>query len=344
MSIDVLKIKLKENNINGAFLFCGDDEYTKDYYSTQIKKLTTAVLPEFNHIILDAKNDSVNELSATFNTFPFMSENKLIELKKLDIPKLSEKEAIEYAEVISSIPEYCTLLMLYRIGELEYKQTSGKSKNKGISDLFSAIKKNGIIVEFKTPETSKLLSWVIRHFKNEGIFIDNNIANYLIEYCGSDLYTLSGEIDKLCNYCENKSVSKKDIELVCCPNVTYQAFDLTRAMIEKDYNKALKIFGNLQLYKTEPTIILGTISKLLSDMLIIKAGMDCNISTKNIAYKSGISEWIIKKYTAFLQNQTNDFLRFASGVCLEADSKMKSSGQETYSILEMLIIRISTYE
>lgn len=343
MSLDALKKKLKEDIINGIFLLCGSDEYTKDYYASEIRRKACTTLPEFNNIVFDGEKGTPAELIAAIDGYPYMSETKLVEIKNLFPDDLNEKTAEEYSTALVEVPDFCTVLIKYSSEEFDPKKVSSRGKKKGAANFIESIKKNGIIVDFETPTTDRLITWAAKHFTSAGVKVNQTELRYLIDYCGSDMYTLYSEINKLCMYCKGRTVTKDDINHVCCPNTVYRVFDMTKAMTEGDYTRAFKIFDSLKFYKTEPVMILGTLAKLISDLSIIKSGADAGMSSIRIAQGSGISEWQVKKNLDFLRKNDGGFLPLAAKYCLDADIKLKSSSEDPYTVLENLVARISSY-
>ena len=78
------------------------------------------------------------------------------------------------------------------------------------------MKKACHFVEFPASDATKLINWINRHFEKAEITVSPDAPRHLIDFCGSDMYILKGEIDKLCTICQN--VSKDEIEKYCFYN------------------------------------------------------------------------------------------------------------------------------
>ena len=150
MSLDILKSKLKENNISGVFLFCGAEEYTKDYYAAQIRnKVDSSPLPEFNHIYFNAAEGAISDLEDAIYSLPYMWDIKLIEITNIESAKLTEGDINEYSRVFSDIPDYLTILTVLRHDDDDDKE---KASKKALNSFIKAVRENGVVVAIGSSE------------------------------------------------------------------------------------------------------------------------------------------------------------------------------------------------
>ena len=114
---------------------------------------------------------------------------------------------------------------------------------------------------------------MVRHFEHNGVRAESGVAAAIIECCGSDMFTLANEVDKLSFYarsCGRDTVTLSDVPLVVSPNEEYDAFALGEAVADKRFERALSILSLMKARRIDPLIILGELSKTLSDMLGVK--------------------------------------------------------------------------
>lgn len=367
MSLEILKQRLKENKPAGVYLFYGNEEYTKDYYARELrKKVTASPMPEFNHIIFDASASGPNELAEAVDSLPYLWDYKMIEIKNFDLFALNADTAARYAEVISQLPEYIIMLFLFRSSELDesvveggFKKSAGlsaektsdeeseepaqKGKGKGINTLISAIKKYGLAVNFPNETGEKLENWILKHFAAKKVQADRSAAQMLIAFCGNDMYTLYNEIEKLVYSLAERPITQKTVLKYCCPNESYKVYELSDALTSGDMKKVKQIYDNLVKSKTDPSLLLGYLSKCYSDMLLIQAAAEEGMSQAKIAQMLRKSEWLVRRTAAGIARRPSGYLAYACEAIDAADRKLKRYSGNPYLALEFLLLRLGMY-
>lgn len=343
MSLDILKKRIKENNISGVFLFCGPEEYTKDHYAGLLrKKVDSSPLPEFNHIYFDASSSKLVDLEDAIYSLPYMWECKLIEITDLESARITESDANEYARIFSDIPDYLTILAVLRSDEQTEESRNAKTKG-GLSSFVDAVKENGLVVEFETEKADKLVSWIVRHFNAKGVKYDMNVPREIINVCGSDMYILQGEISKLTEVYSNKPLSVSDVRTYCCANSAYKYFDIATALNRRDIIAAKRILESLDLGRDKLPMTVGFLAKNYSEMLLVKMALNSGKGFDAIAKDLKIPSWRIGKISQSVGQSDVNSLYFAINQLALADQKLKSFRGDPQRILEMTFYRICTY-
>jgi|GEM_PF-442752 len=367
MSLEILKQRLKENKPAGVYLFYGNEEYTKDYYARELrKKVTASPFPEFNHILFDASASGPEELADAVFALPYLWDYKMIEIKNLDLSALNADTAARYAELISQLPEYVIMLFLFRSSELDesvveggFKKSAGaaaekvdeneneeparKGKGKGINTLIGAIKKHGLAVNFPNETGEKLENWILKHFAAQKVPADRSAAQMLITLCGNDMYTLYHEIEKLICSPADRPITQRAVLKYCCPNESYKVYELSDALTGGDMKKVKRIYDNLVKSKTDPSLLLGYLSKCYSDMLLIQAATEEGFSQAKIAQMLKKSEWMVRRTAAGIARKPSGYLAYACEEIDAADRKLKRYSGNPYLVLEFLLLRLGLY-
>lgn len=196
MSIDALKKKIKSGSLGGAYLFYGDEEYLKDHYLSLLRRAVEAApLPEFNHIVFDEKDMRFSDLGDAVETLPAMSDFKLIEIREPNFERMKADTAERYAALLDDLPAYAALVFLLR-GDTDGKLFAPGGKTPAAA-VAAAVRKQGLVVEFKKETESRLYAWIDRHFAHRGVTVGKDAVELLVAMCGNDMYILAGEIEKL---------------------------------------------------------------------------------------------------------------------------------------------------
>ena len=342
MSLDILKSNLKENKFSGVYLFCGAEEYTKDHYASLLRgKVDSSPLPEFNHIYFNASNDPLVDLEDAIYSLPYMWDYKLIEITDIESAKLTEDIIENYSRVFSDIPEYLTILILLHHDDDE--DGKEKAQKKMINAFIKAVAQSGTVVEFANERSDKLSTWIARHLNAKNVKYDFSVPRELINYCGSDMYILQGEILKLTEIYNGTPISVSDIRKYCCSNSSYKYFDIVNALNQRDIVMANKILYSLDLDRESISKAIGFLAKEYSDMLIIKLGIDSGKNLDYISKETKIKDWICKKKASAVGKTDISVLSFAINELNLADKKIKSYRGNPLRILELAFYRICTY-
>ncbi len=344
MSIEALKQRLKEKTYGGVYLFFGQEEYTKDHYASRFRKLVDdGAAPEFNHVSINCPEVTPSDIYETIDQFPMMSDLKLVELKDFNL-KMADGDLETYTEIFRDVPEYCIVLILVRGDEDIEKMLTAKDKKKApLSSLLDAINNNGAVVQFERAKPNELAAWIMKHFQSKKVDVTPDAVRFMIDLCGSDMYVLHGEIEKLSAYYKGEPLTPKDVELICCKNETFVTFDLTRSLLERNLKNAERILEGLITDKVKPEFIMGTMTKFFSDVVAVGAGTEKGMGSTVLSQKLKIAEWSVRKYVALSDRVGRDFLAYCVKECYETDYKLKTSSENKYLIIKMLLSRIIAY-
>ncbi len=333
-----LKARIKENKC-GFFVFYGDNEYLKDYYASILRKGVAG--DDFNYSRFEGDSFSFYDIEGFLGTYSFMNERKMLEVSDPKILKWSEKEQEAFKNLISDSFDDVTVLFVYRKDEFESKlipPSKAPAKPTISYELAVSMSKNCFFVDFPASDTAKLINWIKRHFEKENIPLSEDAPRHLIDYCGSDMYILKGEIDKLCAVCE--SVSPVEIEKYCCSNIEYQTFDLSEALSQGNAKKVKEIFLNLKLKKADPLVIMGTLTKNFYDTLLAKEAKKSGVSSAMLAKDFSMNSWVAEKRMRSATSVTNQYLEKAIHECSECDKKLKSFSADQYAHIELLLEKL----
>lgn len=337
--------KIKDNPY-GNYLFYGDEDYLKSH---AIKALKDALgideaLEIFNFVTLDVLDYSADKLIDILSMPPMMAEKKLVVLTGLNIKKMSNRgnlsEFEDFLDALNHLAEfdYNVFVLSLPSGNIT-EEVKGKAPTgalKTLSDILQPVK-------FEAPTPAKLAMWGMRHFEHYGIKASANDCSYLVEYCGKDMFTLSGEIEKLALYARSKgrdSILSADIPEVCNAEMEYGAFAFSNAILEGRKSDALSILSVMKFKQVEPLMILGELSGIFSDLLKIKIMLISGKSNQQIASETGINVHKVGIYATSARRMELDRLRAIASMTADADLAMKYRYDSGYLHLEKLICSI----
>ena len=172
------------------------------------------------------------------------------------------------AAILSDIPDYCCVLFVY--DTLEFKINGTMKK------LAAAVKEHAQIVSFGKQSERSLCAWITRHFRAHGKSVTDELCQYLIFRTDGLMTTLGGEIDKIAAYQEGEAITRGAIDAVVIPALNAQTFDISDAVVNRDFEKALFKLQELYAMQTDPIAVLGAIGAQLRRLyyarVILSAG------------------------------------------------------------------------
>lgn len=261
MQLKELDSQIKSGKIGTFYLFYGEEGFLASNRIKSIKKrFISADFADMNYICIEGKEKNVDEIIGEIETFPIMSDRKLVVLKNTGI--LSNAKLTEYKKFKSyaqNLPDYAIIIMLE--GVIEKKKLNN----------YNWIDEIGEIVEFKPLSVRELEVWLEKWFESaEKRILDRDIS-YFIRIVGTDMSLLYNETVKLIEYCGEKSkITRNDIDEVAVKNIECAVFDLMDDIVE---NRNERVMEELKLFrerKENASVILSLITTKLSEMLMVK--------------------------------------------------------------------------
>lgn len=344
MNEDILKSHLKEGKAGKCYLLCGDEEYTKDHYVKQfLKRVEALPVPEFNLVPLSGKAFTPHAVASSLEDLPYMSDYKLIYIDEVELGKLTENAVTELIETLEGMPDYANVLIVARSHELSQKILNKKEKAP-VSALITYLEKNGLVVNFETQTGVKLKKWVKRHFEAANTPISDGALEHIISLCGEDMYTLHGEAAKLVAYCNGREVTKADVEAVCCVNESFRIFDLTKALTARNTKQVHDIYAGLIKSGSSPFMIINMLSSCITDMTVVKAGLESGKNVTEIAKTLKTFDWAVKNYAPFVRKVDYSYLEYAALKCNECALALKSTRTDAACTVEFFLLKLAAYE
>ena len=329
-----LKQAVKTKELGRLYIFHGEEVFLLNYYFGQMKKILLDDLTEsFNFHKLNNETFSIQEFADSVENLPMMAEHTLVHVDEIDLFKLPEGERNKVAEILSDIPDYCTVVFTY--------QTEAWKPDKRLKKLWQAIDANGTIVEFAKQGQRELTAWISRHFMAHGKRISNDLCAYLIEITGGTMTALGGEIGKICAYSGADEIVKSDIDAVTEPVLDAVVFQMTDLLGEGKYGSALMKLQTLLKMQQEPLAILGAVGNHVRRISAARTLLDQGRNAGDLMKLYGMSDYPARKTMEAARRFSPEFCRKAAELVVETDYKIKTSYDDPQRLLEMLILELA---
>lgn len=333
-ALQALKAELKEKQFRRLYIFHGEETFLLHYYLEQIKKnLIDDLTESFNYHKLTSETFDVQSLADAVENLPMMAESTFVWVDEIDIFKLAENDRNRVAEILSDIPEYCTVVFTY--------ETIGWKPDKRYKKLWEAVSSYGTEVCFEKQDPRDLIAWITRHFAAEKKRITPDLCNYLIEITGGTMTALAGEISKICAFSDAEQIVKSDIDAVVEPVLDAVVFQMTNLLGQGNYGAALVKLRQLFKMQQEPLIILGTIGKHFRQISTARILRDNGKSSGELMKLCGMGDYPARKTMDSAARFSARFCRAAAELIMETDNAIKTSYDDPERLLEMLVLRLA---
>ncbi len=274
LKVEELEKQLNQGFAKGIFLLYGEDAYLLEQQLKRIKNNFGNLIKGINYIAIDENN--IQELIADIETPAFGYPNKLIIARNTGIFKREGKgrSGGVSKELKDKINDYLkdNIEMINDTVVLVFVENEAEKNS-----IFNTIEKIGQVCNFeeqKPFQITKRLKVICNSYK---VNVDENVLQYLIECCGTNMQDLINETRKLIEYAgENGEIQKQDIDKLCIKKIESVIFDLTDNLGQKKIKEAMEVLYNLIASKEPIQRILITLYNHFKKLYFVKIAVANN--------------------------------------------------------------------
>lgn len=311
-----------------CYLLTGNEDYLKEQFMNDLRsRLLNDPKDIMNYVELTSKEIKTQQIIELAETFPFMSEYKIIYIKDSGFMKPGSKDEVEKLEKwIGNIPDYCVIIF-------DEKEVDKRSK------LYKKIQKEHSVKEFNYPDENEAYKIVADRAKELKLNIDKNLLLYFIRNMPQNLSHIFFELDKVASFTTGKKVQKEDIDAVCVFGLEQRIFELVKQITLKNTEDVLKIYNTLIESKESPIAILVLIARQYRLMLQVKYMLKENVPDRQIASNLKLPVFALKDIIVQVQHLTFKKIQSILEAALECDKQIKYGLLEAVKAVELLIIK-----
>lgn len=333
-AFQALKQAIRSRTPERLYIFHGEEVFLLHHYLDQLrKKLIDELTESFNFHRMNNENFELQSFADAVENFPMMAERTMVQVDEIDLFKLPEAERSKIAELLSDIPDWCTVVFTY--------ETVAWKPDKRQKKLWEAIDNNASVVEFAKQSQRDLVAWIQRHFAARKKNISADLCCYLIEITGGTMTALSGEIAKIAAYSGADTVCRADIDAVTEPVMDAVVFQMTDLLGQGAYGPALQKLQTLLKMQQEPIAILGAIGSHFRRISTARTLQDNGRPAGELMKLCGISDYAARRTMDAARRFSVEFCAAAAELVLETDYKMKTSFDDQDRLLELLILQLA---
>ena len=263
----------------------GEEEYFIDNITNLfIQNILTNEEKEFNLSILYGKDTTIDHIISICKKYPIMSSFQIVLIKEAQDLNRSMDELISYIKK----PLNSTILIL------NYKHKSIDKRK----SIYKEILKIGKVFESKRLYDNQVQNWIFEKFTNSGFIIDKKSVILINEHLGTNLSKIENEIEKLLLIKKgNKNIISDDIEMYIGISKEFNNFELTKAIGEKNFDKAFQIAQYFcENANSNPLVVtISVIFNFFNKLLIYHA--NSKASQKEMSKLLSVNPYFLAEYS-----------------------------------------------
>ena len=328
--------ELKEQGPGRLYLLWGPEDYLRELFVEELKKICLPELDDgFSYKRMDGPDIDAEELREAVDAVPFLSERTFVELRGVDINRVSDPDMVWKA--LSDIPEYCTVCFV------QNTQFEPDGRLKLIKNIRTAARE----LKFTRQSQSQLTSWVLKRFSALGKNVELEAIHRLLFISGDIMSRLIQEIEKIAAYAKGETVTVDDVEAVANHIPEAIIFDMTDYIAKREYNNAARVLSELLSDKNnEPIPMLALLGQQMRRLYAARVCIDQQMGNQWLMDICGVKyEFIVTKLLSSARSFSLSQLKRGVEICAETDYRMKGGSKaEPAELLKEAVMRIAAGE
>ena len=272
--------ELKNDIAKGArsiYLLEGGDAYFR-IKGEEMIKAAFLQMPELNFTSLDGetlKGNSMSELIAAVESFPFMSEKRLVKVTEFHPTDTDYEKYLK--NTFDNFPAETILLIV---------NSEGK---KGVD-----LKRKGCVtyVDCNTADEETVTKWVYITLRNAKISASVEVCTLVARYCQCNMSRVALEVEKLIDYKKEGELTREEIDALVNKDTDYRIYEMTNAVSRKDYDTFVTIENELCRKVGDETSILSGLFSYFKNLLTV---LTSNDSDRQLSEILKMKEYGVKK-------------------------------------------------
>ena len=207
----------------------------------------------------------------------------------------------------------------------------------GDSALVEALRGKGEVREFRPLGPRAVNDWIRARAASTGLELSAAAARLLADFVGNDLWTLSGELEKLSVYAAGRPVGEDDVRALVAAVRETTVFPLVDAIVEGRPAVAIKLLRQMFRQESGPQYILAMIQRQLRHLAVAREMLDAGESGRRIGEALRLRDFALDKLLEQAGRYSQPRLRSAFQRVLEADLQVKRGVYDGELALELLV-------
>jgi DNA polymerase-3 subunit delta len=324
---------LKQGDIKPLYLLFGAENYLRDQAARIITdaSLKGASLREFNETSYSLASTDVQQAIAAAEQLPMMSPRRVVRVR--DFGKLREADEEALARYLARPVE--SSVVIFVADELDKRRKLSKT----LLDTCAA-------VEFAPLKDVELVEWAKKRLRDLKVQTDDRTLHQIVALVGSDVRTLSNELEKLATAALNSGlISMEMVDALVGRSRELSNFELADHLIARNRKRALQTLQRLLDDGAEPVMLIGLIGSNYRRLALAKELMAKGAANQEVYRQVGIfgrrEEFLATARRSDAQSLIRSIQRIAAADIAIKTSLGGGGGQGSRLQLELLICELA---
>ena len=264
------------------------------------------------NIIRIRYNNNIDEILNEASYFSLDNTIKIIIVEAKDLFGKSSDDLDKIVSYLSNYNEFSKLIFI---------ASSADARLKAVKQIKEKFK----YIDFPKVDYRNVYTYINNYCSEYGYKLDFKIGGYLVNLYGLNLDLIFNELDKLMLYYNKPCTIKYDdaVEIIC--NVfDDNVFHFTDACINKNMDKALKLYNDLKVYKVEPFFLVIALAKEYRNIFCVKKLVQSHMDIKDIMKELSLQDWQVNKLYEVSYNYSDQELLKNIKILADYDRKLKT--------------------
>lgn len=321
----------KAQKPTGVILLYGEESYLVEVWA---KRLTAAFDQDsFNFQRLDGRKLDGDSLADAVETLPLMASKKCVLVDDLELKGMSAGTWDTLLAVVEDVPPTCTLILTGKPGVFDAGSAQGKKLVKLCADAGTAVQ-----LGIRTP--AGMVNFLRGAAKKQGAELSPDLARYLLHIAENDMQSLTREVEKVCAYAGGQTITAAHIDAVVIPHTEARVFDLGKAILADNPQRALEILHDLFYRREQPIAILSALSMTYVDLYRARVAKESGKTPADIVARFGYKGREFRVNNAWNSRLSMRALRDSLEALAACDMKLKSTAVDGQVLLEQTVIQL----
>ncbi|MBB5173961.1 DNA polymerase III subunit delta [Texcoconibacillus texcoconensis] len=339
MSYFQLRKQAEQGDVAPFYLLWGTETFLiEDLVQTIVNSTLSEEQKAFNLTELDMKESPIDVAVEDAYTFPFMGGKRVVIAKDAAfLTNVSDKSSVEHN--LKKLEQYIQdpLAEAVLILIAPYEKLDQRKK------IVKLAKQNGTVMEAKPLTEQELRDWLVQRAREEKVNIDKEAAMLLIERTSGHLMLLATEMTKLVTFTgENGTIDRNLVDQLVARTLEQNIFDLVDGVVNRNVEKALRIFYDLLKQKEEPIKIVSLIARQFRIMYQVKQLVSEGYAEKQIASQLKLHPYAVKVANRQVKRFSFQEIRYILARLADADYEMKSGKVDKQVAVEMFFANLTS--
>lgn len=327
------------------YILSGEDDFSIARELDNIKKsIGDPEMLATNTSLLDGKQVTADELRTICESAPFLSEKRLVIVqgllerfaartpanrsKNIKKPEPHPTGHEPFADFLIKLPESTVLVL----AENELKESN---------PLLKLISFKANLKSFPLLKAPELRQWVNKHLAEESGKISPQALNLLIRLIGSNLWVMSGELNKLVSYANGRQIEEKDVKALVSYTQQTSVFSLVDAIMDFNAREAETLLQQLLQKGATASYLLAMLYRQMRLIVRTRELKRLGLKESEMRQRLGVaSEWAVRKTLEQTNRYTMPRIKQVYQQLLDTDIAIKTGKYNEELALSILVAEL----